>query len=412
MTKILPGDFHYPDRALLAEPYPFYAAMRDNQPVYREPKSGVFFISRYDDIVEAVRHPEIFSSKRDLMPETDPEIAAIRAKGFRDSTSLTCSDPPEHQRFRSLVTKVFTPQVFAGMEAGIRALCNRLVDRVIDQGIVDLQREYAGPLPLTVIADLLGLDHSDLAELKRYSDNYTATLGAQSCPLSRPRMIECAQSLTDLQLYLSRVIEARQAGAGDDVVSRLLAANARAKQPLDHALLVDMLRIFFIGGNETTTLAIGSMTYHLLSSPENYRRVEDDPKLIPRAIEETLRCEAPNQWVLRNVTRDTSLGGVELPVGSKVCLLWGSANRDRDRFGADAERFYLDRPDSQKHLTFGFGAHFCAGSALARMELRITLETFIARLRNLRLKPDEPVRYNAHPVMRGLESLVVQFEPR
>lgn len=412
MARLDPSQFDYPNRDLLANPYPFYAAMRTTDPVYREPISGVYFVSRYDDVVEAIRHPEIFSSKRDLMPITDPEIAAIRARGFPDSTSLTSSDPPEHQRFRSLVTKVFTPQVFSAMEPGIRALCNRLVDGFIGSGEVDLHRDYAVPLPLTVIADLLGLPHADLPDLKRYSDDYTETLGAQACPQSRHRVVACAESLTDLQLYLSRVIHAREASPGDDVVSRLLAANAEAPDPLDHVLLVDMLRIFFIGGNETTTMAIGSMIYHLLAEPENYRRIEADPKLIGKAIEETLRVEAPNQWVLRNVTRDTELGGADIPAGSKVCLLWGSANRDASRFGEDAEAFALDRRDSHKHLTFGFGTHFCAGSALARMELRITLETFVARLRNLRLKPGEPVRFNAHAVMRGLEKLVVQFEPR
>ena len=407
-----PADFRYPDPGVLAHPYPFYAAMRSQQPVWREPATGVYFVSRYGDLVHAIQHPEIFSSKRDLMPITDPEIASIRAKGFPDSTSLTASDPPEHQRFRSLVNKVFTPRAFNAIEPNLRALCNRLVDGFIATGEAELQRDYAVPLPLTVIADLLGFDHADLPELKRFSDDYTETLGAQSCPLSRQRTLDCAQSLTDLQLYMSRVLDARRANPGDDVVSQLLAANAASRQPLDQALLVDMLRIFFIGGNETTTMAIGTMIYHLLAEPENYRRVKDEPALIPRAIDEALRCEAPNQWVVRSVTQDTELGGTPIATGSRVCLLWGSANRDADRFGADAERFDLGRPSGGGHLTFGFGNHFCAGSALAKMELRITLETFLARLGNLRLKPGAPIRFNSHPVMRGLSELRVEFDPR
>lgn len=406
-----PSDFRYPDRDVLEDPYPFYAAMRSQQPVWREPATGVHFVSRYDDVAFAARHPEIFSSRRDLMPVTDPEIAAIRAAGLPDSISLTASDPPQHQRFRSLVNKVFTPRAFAALEPGIRALCDRLVDSFVGEGEAELQRDYAIPLPLTVIADLLGLDHADLPALKRFSDDYTETLGAQSCPLSRPRQLACAQSLTDLQNYLSRVIDARRLRPGDDVVSQLLAANAESREPLDQAELVDMLRIFFIGGNETTTMAVGMTMYHLLAEPDRYRRVREDSALIPRAIEEALRCEAPNKWVLRTVTRDTALSGTTLPAGAKVCLLWGSANRDASRFGGDAERFDLDRANAGGHLTFGFGSHFCAGSALARLELRITLETFVARLGNLRLKPGAPVRFIAHPVMRGLEALWVEFDP-
>jgi cytochrome P450 len=411
MTELAPQDFNYPDPQVLRNPYPFYKAMREQAPVFHEPKSGVFFVSRYDDVASAIRDPETFSSKRDIMPEVDPDIAAIRAKGFQDSIGLTTNDPPEHGRFRSIVNKIFTPRSFKAMEAGIELLCNRLVDGFIDKGEVELQREYAGPLPLTVIADLMGLPHGDLTELKRFSDDYTATMGNQAAPLPRHRMLECAQSLTDLQNYLARAIDARTAKPGDDIISQVLAANAVAKAPLNKTELVDLLRIFFIGGNETTTLAVGTMMKNLLSTG-NYERLEADPSLITKAIEESLRHEAPNQWVLRNVMRDAELGGITIPKGSRACMLWGSANRDAAKFGEDAEEFRLDRPDSQNHMTFGFGSHFCAGSALARMEMRITLETFLRRLKNVRLKPGAPIRFNSHPLMRGLEALHLQFDKR
>lgn len=411
MAKMSPADFKYPDREVLVNPYPFYRAMREQAPVYREPGSGVYFVSRYDDVANAIRDTETFSSKRNLIPEVDPEIAAIRAKGVPDSVGLTTNDPPDHSRFRWVVNKIFTPRAFKAMEAGIETLCNQLVDRFIDKGEAELQRDYAAPLPLTVIADLMGLPHEDLPELKRFSDDYTATMGNQAAPLPRHRLLECAQSLTDLQNYLARKIDERTAQPGEDIISQVLAANAVAKAPLNRIELVDLLRIFFIGGNETTTMSAGTLMYNLLSTG-TYERVERDPSLIMRAIEESLRFEAPNQWVLRNVTRDTELGGIVIPKGARTCMLWGSANRDEAKFGSDSEVFSLDRTDSQNHMTFGFGVHFCAGSALARMELKVTLEVFLRRLKNVRLTPGAPIRFTNHPLMRGLEALHIQFDKR
>jgi cytochrome P450 len=169
-----------------------------------------------------------------------------------------------------------------------------------------------------------------------------------------------------------------------------------------------MLRVFFIGGNETTTVAISNTLHHLLSAPELYARVARDLSLIPSAVEESLRCQAPTQWVLRTVMRDVELSETKIPAGSRVCLLWGSANRDEAKFNADSERFDLDRTSDVKHVAFGFGPHFCAGSALARMELKIALSTLVSRIHNLRLT--EATQFNPHPIVRGVKRLQVAFD--
>lgn len=409
MSKV--EKFPYPAPEVLADPYPFYEAMRSEQPVYREPKSGTYFVSRYEDVSNAVRNPVVFSSKRKLIPTDDAEISAIRAKGFPDSISLTAHDPPEHQRYRSLVNRIFTPRHFKALEPKIRALANSLVDQFIGDGKADLHRQFSIPLPLTVIADLLDLDHADLPDLKFWSDDYARTMAAQASPMARDQMVRCATSLTNLQLYFSDVVDQRRAKPGHDLISQLLEGNAALETPLNQAELVDMLRIFLIGGNETTTLAFSSLMGFLLSEPANYERVKQDPKLIGKAIEETLRLQSPTQWVLRNVTEDTELGGVHLPAGAKVCLLWGSANRDPAKFGDNADRFDLDRPDLQAHLAFGYGSHFCSGAVLARLELVISLETMIARLKNLRLAGADAVVSGTHPILRGPSRVEIEFDP-
>jgi cytochrome P450 len=411
MTETCPVDrFAYPADEILENPYEFYTAMREQAPVYHVPGTNVYVVSRYEDVLYASQHPEIFSSKRVWMASDDPEVAAIRAKGFPDSNSLTATDPPEHTRLRGLSTKVLSPRRFAAMEPGVRALVNKLVDAFIADGQADLQSQFATPLPLIVIVDLLGLDHADAKDLKRWSDDYSEAMASNSKPMKRHRVLECAQSLTDLQLYFSQKIKERTAAPGDDLISDLIKANNALAEPVEHIVLVDILRIFLIGGNETTALAIGTMMYRLLEKPELFARLREEPSLIPRAIEESLRFESPTQWSGRTTPSDTTLAGVHIPAGSRVYLNWGSLNRDETKFTQNADAFDLDRPHPSGQLAFGYGPHFCVGSPLARMEMRITLEVFVARLKNLRLDPKNEFRFHAHSILRGLKQLHVLFD--
>jgi cytochrome P450 len=402
--------FNYPAPGVLEQPFEFYEALRAEAPVYRVPGTDVFLVSRYEDLVYAGQHPEIFSSKRVWMKSDDPEVAAIREKGFPDSNSLTATDPPAHQRFRSLAVKVLSPRRFALLEEGVRDLCNLLVDAFIAEGEVDLQRQFATPLPLIVTADLLGLDHADMPDLKRWSDDYSEAMASHSRPMPRKRVLECAQSLTDLQLYFNRKIDERRAAPGDDTISELIKANDALPDPIEQIALVDMIRIFLIGGNETTALAIGSMMHRLLEQPERYAQLVRDPSLAPKAIEEALRHDSPTQWSGRTTAVDTTLAGVDIPAGARVYLIWGSGNRDPNKFTDRPDEFDPNRRAPTSHLAFGFGPHFCVGAPLARMEMRITLEVFLARLHNLRLSPKNEYRYLAHPILRGVEHLHVEFD--
>jgi cytochrome P450 len=412
MKEACPVDrFAYPADEVLENPYEFYAAMRSEAPVYHVPGTNVYVVSRYEDVMYASQHPELFSSKRVWMASDDPEVAAIRAKGFPDSNSLTATDPPEHSGLRALSMKVLSPRRFAALEPGVRALINSLVDAFVAEGNADLQSQYATPLPLIVIVDLLGLDRADAKDLKRWSDDYSEAMASNSRPMKRHRVLECAQSLTDLQLYFSQKIKERTASPGDDLISDLIKANNALPEPVAHIVLVDILRIFLIGGNETTALAIGTMMYRLLERPELFARLREDASLIPRAIEESLRFESPTQWSGRTTPQDTELAGVKIPAGSRVYLNWGSANRDTAKFTHKPDEFDQERPHPSGQLAFGYGPHFCVGSPLARMEMRITLEVFVARLKNLRLAPQNDFRFQAHSILRGLKQLHVQFDP-
>jgi cytochrome P450 len=403
-------DFHYPAPEILQQPFDFYQAMREAAPVYQVPGTNVFIVSRYEDMLYAGQHPEIYSSKRVWMPSDDPEVAAIRAKGFPDSNSLTATDPPDHQRFRTLAVKVLSPRRFAALEAGIRSLCNWLIDSFIADGHCDLQRQYATPLPLIVIADLLGLDHADMPDLKRWSDDYSEAMASHSRPMPRKRVLECAQSLTDLQLYFYNKIDERRAHPGDDTISDLIKANDASPNPIAQIEMVDMIRIFLIGGNETTALAIGTMMHRLLERPERFALLKDNPSLIPRTIEETLRYDTPTQWSGRTTTMDTTLAGTPIPAGSRVYLMWASGNRDPQKFPDRPDQFDQERSGATGHVAFGYGPHFCVGAPLARLEMKITLETFLARLHNLRLSENNEYRYHAHPILRGVEHLHVEFD--
>lgn len=412
MSELKPEQFNYSDPEVLSNPYAFYEAIRNAGRVYREPKSGAYFITRYEDVEHAFQHPEMFSSqRRGILKSNDPEIEAIQAKGFPHSVSLTAIDPPEHSRFRSLANKAFTPRRFADMEPRIRQHTNGLVDKFIGRGKADLYKEFALPLPLMVIADVLGLDHADIPNLKKWSDAFTDQIAAQSNPLPRKRLLECHQAVADMQLYLSDVIKKREVSPGDDAISALLAANKVAPVPASHAELVDMLRIFVVGGNETTIGTIGTMMYRLLEKPEHYQRLLQDRSLIDHVIEESLRFESPAQWILRTTQKEVELGGTKIPAGASVCLMIGSANRDERKFGADACQFKVDRPKNSGHIAFGKGPHFCAGAPLSRLEIKVALETLLDRLKDLRLAPGNPVDFISHPIFRSVTRLDVEFTP-
>ena len=410
------GDFDLLDPAVLAEPYDFYDALRREAPVHPTPY-GFWLISRYDDVMSVVRDPERFSSQMlgPFAEEPSPEVAAVLVDAYPGVPTLLTNDPPSHTRFRNLVNKAFTPKRVGQMEGDIRRIAEELVDAFAGAGEVEIVSQFAVPLPLTVIADALGVDRADMAAFKRWSDDSVAPLSGL---LTEERKVECARSRVEMQRYMVARIEERRAGRRDDLLSDLVHArldpaagevDAGAEgEPLSIAELLNVIEQLLVAGNETTTKLITSGLLVLLEQPEELERVRADPALVANLVEEALRYESPVQMLFRTAKVDAEVGGVTIPAGTPCLVMYGSANRDDTHFPS-ADHFDVGRANARTHLAFGQGPHFCVGAALARAEGRIAFEVLLDRLDDLAVAPANPFERELSMVLRGWRALHLTF---
>lgn len=381
------------------DPYPIYAALRAQPTLHRGPTSGVWCVARYDEVVSVLKQPERFSSRAMFSmlmnsgSESLPALtwgfarflftAVLRTRlnplAFGRARQLIAEDPPVHGSLRGLVNRGFTPRRIQAWEPRVRELVADCMGRLRQGGDVDLIRDLAIPLPVTIIAEMLGVERERLDDFKRWSD---AFIDGISGPGRGDRFSpELTEAFTGLTSYLRGVIAARRREPGDDLVSVLLAGAHDGSPPLSEIELILFVQLLLIAGNETTTNLIGNAVCALLDHPEVLAEVAADPGRVPGVVEETLRWESPIQLVFRSVRADTELGGTALPAGSVLALLLGSANRDEARF-SDAARFDPER-DARGHLGFGFGNHFCLGASLARLEAGAALEALAPALPRL-----------------------------
>lgn len=390
-------------------PFPFYEAMRREAPVYQVPGAGFFIVSRYEDIVQVLKHPELYSSNSGPgLAHFDAEIEAIYADGYPRPNTLLSNDPPDHMRYRSLVNKAFTPRRVLGLEPGIRALAETLIDVFVADGRVELIARFAVKLPLTVIADALGVSRDDLDTFKRWSDASVAPL---SGVLTREQELDCARQIVEFQHYFAARLDERRTEPRDDILTDLLNARLDGAAPLNTAEILSIVQQLLVAGNETTTNMIAAGTLLLLQNPEQLAAVRADPSLIPALVEEALRVESPVQGLFRSTKQATQIGGVEVPPGARLILMYASGNRDTRTFGDDADRFDVCRAANDDHLAFGRGIHYCLGAALARAEGRIAFEALIDRLPNLRLASDgNDLRHTPSFILRGLQKLYVEWD--
>lgn len=407
------AEFSLLDPAVAEDPFPSYAALRREAPVYEVPGLGFFLVSRHALVTEALRRPEIFSSRfaAAMQARTGgvrPALASIVAQGYPPVDTLLTNDPPSHARYRALVTKAFSARRVRTMEDAIRGLAAQLVDGFAGEGAVELVERYAVPLPLTVIADQLGVPRADLARFKQWSDDSVAPLGQMISP---ERELACARSIVELQHYFAAIAEERRAAPRDDLLSDLVHATVDGERPLDTAELLSVLQQLLVAGNETTTNLIAAATKLLIEHPEQQERLRRQPQLVANAVEEALRLESPVQGMWRVVAQDTELGGVAIPKGAFVMLRYAAANRDEAVF-EDPDRFDVARENARDHLAFGMGIHFCVGAALARTEAAAALATLLERSRSLRFAPGRN-DFAHHPsiLLRGLRALWIQIEP-
>ena len=391
-------------------PFPFYEAMRREAPVYQVPQAGFFIVSRYEDCLAVLKDTATFSSASGpgLRREPTAEMIAIAREGYPPVNTLITNDPPNHSRYRSLVNKVFTPRRVAVLEPSIRAIAGELVDRFSGDGEVELVAQFAIGLPLTVIADALGVSRADMPTFKRWSDDAVAPLGGM---ISYERELECLRSLVEFQRYFEARLEERRGAPRDDILTDLLNARIDGVAPLNVPEMLSILQQLLVAGNETTTNMIANGLHLLLQHPPQLAAVSADHSLIPNLVEEALRLEAPVQGLFRMTTRDTELAGTAIPAGSRVIVMYGSANRDDAEFAA-ADQFDVCRENAQTHLAFGRGVHFCLGAALARTEGIIAFETLLGRLRNLRLAEGKnDFSHTPNFILRGMKALYLTFDP-
>jgi cytochrome P450 len=382
------------DPALHEDPYPVYRRLRDEAPVYRNPDLDFWALSRWDDVAAALQRPRLFCSSEGI---------AVGIRGVPRTPMLIMLDPPRHTRMRALVSRAFTPRRIAALEPRIRAIATALIDGFRARKEADLVADFAAPLPTIVIAELLGVPPEDQAMFKEKS-NAMASFRPEH--LLRPDGRLAMAPMVELGTYLARVYEERRREPRDDLMSALLAAE------LDGRFLTTEERVGFailllVAGNETTTNLISNAAVLLARHPEQRERLIEEPARIPAAVEEFLRFDSPVQGLARTLTDAVEIHGRRLAAGDQVLLLFASANRDPRRV-RDPDRFDVTR-DPNPHLAFGFGAHFCLGASLARLEARVAFETLLARIPGYRLAAPRVERLRSGPI-RGVVRLPIAFD--
>lgn len=393
----------------LENPYPFYARARREEPVFYNPKLDLWYVSRYEDVATVLKDAARFSSAGAQDPnfELPLSVREILQQGYPPTPSLVNNDPPSHTRVRRYTSKAFTAASMAQLEPRIRQLTNELIDGFIHEGRVDLIGRFSYPLPTRVILGIVGVPAEDADQIRQWSEDWSALFFA---PMPVERQLECARSVIAYQRYMTELIEQRRRQPCNDLTSDMVKT-ALEDGSLSVAELVHVLNLVLTAGHLTTTNLIANCMYLLLTHPEQWAAVQKEPRLIPSAIEETLRYESPLLGNIRTTTETVELGGATLPKGSRLIVLFASGNRDESVI-PEAERFNIQREGSPTHFAFGRGIHFCIGAALARLEGQIALEQLIKRLPGLRLAREQVLKYAPSLVHRGFQQLELEWEPQ
>jgi cytochrome P450 len=368
-------------RESIEHPHALFAEMRRTAPVCQV-ENGWWALSRYQDVVFALKTPEIFSSRETRSTRFAMLDERLRDPIVPDHASIISNDPPVHTRLRKLITGAFTPRAMARLEQRIRAIVVSCVDSMIDKdrrsnerSPIDLITDLASPLPVVVIAELLGVDPARRADFQRWSDdlvNVPITVKHGEAEVQR-----ILRSRREFREYFDGLLAERRQRPTDDLIGDLCRAEAE-----DEALTTDQILslaiTLLVAGNITTTNLIGNGTLALLEHPNVLARVRARPELVPCFIEEVLRYDGPALMVTRQTTREVTLSGVTIPEGALVLPLLAAANRDPEMF-PNPDRFDIDR-ETRGHVAFGFGIHFCVGAPLSRLEGRIAFDELLRRL--------------------------------
>lgn len=365
-----------------ANPYPVYAILRENAPIFYWAEWGMWFLSRYEDCQALLRDP--------------------RFGNFPPGTSMLFQNPPDHTRMRGLVQKAFTPRIIEKQREQIQTVTHALLDKAASGGRMDIVRDLAYPLPVAVIAAMLGVPAEDHALFHEWSVALVNTLDLSRDPAKDERGMEADLAF---EAYFAELIARRRAEPGDDLLSGLIAAEEAGDKLTPRELYLNS-RLLLIAGYETTVGLISNGLYALLTHPEQMALLQNDPTLIKGAIEELLRYDSPIQLVGRTAGEDVSYKGFTFKEGASISYMTGSANRDPAQF-EQPDQLCITRKNVQ-HMAFGAGIHYCLGAPLARLEGQIAINTVLQRLPALQLEIEAPT-YRDNYVFRGIESLPVSF---
>ena len=390
---LLDGDWY------AGQPFEQWAWMRRNEPVYRDERNDVWGIALYDDVLAIEKDPKTFSSARAPRPHGDPLPMMISM------------DNPAHQQRRSLVYRGFTPKRVQDHSDRIVELCTMIIDKVSEQGECDFVWDIAAPLPLLLIADMLGFPPEAFDDLLKWSDDMmrgTTGYPNPGGPVTEAQMLAHEAGMAFREFQLGVIADRRSKPPQSDLVSTLCYAEIDGIKLDDESIVQESLLIL-IGGDETSRHVITTGMLALLDFPDQRELLTTDPALMETGVEELLRYVSPIKNMARTVTRDLEMRGQQLHQGDQVMLFYPSANRDESVF-ADPDRLDVTR-DPNPHLAFGFGPHFCLGASLARLELKVMFTEVLRRLPDLELATTDPLPFRPSNFISGPEAMPVRFTP-
>jgi pimeloyl-[acyl-carrier protein] synthase len=394
--------YHLLDPEVLANPYPLFQRLRTEDPVHWDVFLHTWVVTRYVDVLEVLHK---FSANRTHTP------VKLSAMGLGDMGPLAqlmvkmmlFMDPPEHSRLRSLASSAFSPARVAVLRTHIREIVKRLLDEVQDKGEMDVIHDLGDPLPAIVTTEMLGVPTSDRHQLKAWSTDFAEMLGNfQHNPEHAPRMLRAVQEMTS---YFQDQVRRQKDRPGEGLVHSLMAAEVDGDRLTEEEVVATCI-VTMVGGLETTTNLIGNGVLTLLRNPGEMERLRNDLSLIPSAVEEMLRYESPSQHTGRLAPDDVEMGGKLIRKGQAVMAVMAAANRDPERF-PEPDRFDISRSDN-RHLAFGWAAHFCFGAALARVEGQEVFEAIMRRLHDMELKPGR-LTWRNNLGLRGMTALPIKF---
>jgi cytochrome P450 len=386
------------------DPYPFYARMRRDHPVAYDERASFWGVYCYDDVRHVITDHDTFSSDRTrLLADADPQTV----ERLRVASSLVGTDPPRHRLLRDLVSRAFTPRAIAQLEPHIAALTEQMLDAVLPAGCMDLIADLAYPLPVTVIAEMLGIPASDRPRFKRWADALFEGTNEIPTDPNAPIVQERMRVLQEMNDYFREFVDQRRVAPKDDLISRLVAAEVEG-QRLSEAEVLAFCTLLLVAGHVTTTNLLGNAVLALLDHRDQLSRLQGNLALVPSAVEEALRYDGPVQAIPRFTVQDADVGGQRIAAGQRILAWTASANRDEAVF-LEPDRFDGARSPNP-HLAFGAGIHFCLGAPLARLEARVALAILLRRLQTIELAERAAPALTGNTFLRGVTRLPLRFQ--